>query len=223
MHTPRHVKKDKPQDLAQQQCRVLRCRLGSSAGDQLRPDFGALAASADATAAGAGLAGNPGTDPYPTDLDLGLVQGASPEPPAGAGTGVLPDAEVSLPEEAAAAAEGQAGDVESLFTVPVAAAADGFAGPSAEPAAEARALGGSLAEPVLAAAGPRPAPAEEEESLRDALAPLVAGLRRTGKLPAALAAFKDSAVAEVKQAIRYTSWSNTSWLKPLSRPVLLIN
>ncbi|KAK9833584.1 hypothetical protein WJX81_008635 [Elliptochloris bilobata] len=39
-------------------------------------------------------------------------------------------------------------------------------------------------------------------AVEDALAPLVAGLRRTGKLPSALAAFRDCAVAEVKQAVR---------------------
>jgi hypothetical protein len=42
----------------------------------------------------------------------------------------------------------------------------------------------------------------EAEDLREQLLPLVVGLRRTGRLPAALAAFRDAAAAKARSFIR---------------------
>lgn len=84
-----------------------------------------------------------------------------------------------------------AGDGEQTLPDPVAAAGEGEL---------------TLPNPTMAAdestqtlSNPTAALEEGEQPLPDALAPLVAGLRRTGKLPAALAAFRDCSVAEVKQ------------------------
>ncbi len=73
---------------------------------------------------------------------------------------------------------------------------------ASQPVGFAAAQGAAPAKAPPSARVPTGGPAEEEEPLRDALAPLVAGLRRTGRLPAALAAFRDAAAAEVKQAVR---------------------
>jgi hypothetical protein len=92
---------------------------------------------------------------------------------------------------------------------PGSAAGPAAAAAAGAPGAASRPVGFAAAQDAAPESGPPSArvptggpAAEEEEPLRDALAPLVAGLRRTGRLPAALAAFRDAAAAEVKQAVR---------------------
>lgn len=71
---------------------------------------------------------------------------------------------------------------------------------------------GALA--AFASAGEQPEQAGAQKAAADGeLAGLVACLRRTGRLPEALAAARDAAGAEVKQAIRRDS-SETNWVMP---------
>ena len=174
---------------------VLRARLGSGAAEvpAARSAAAALPQRPDADEATKSPAPASAVCPEPGHglAEPASADGAGPMPGAAAHAGPQGSevaTEAGRPGAGAAADAGTAGDSAGGW--------EPVERPLEAPAGHAGHADVAQLETLL---DPEAAAEEGEQPLRDALVPLVAGLRRTGKLPAALAASRDCAVAEVKQ------------------------